>query len=75
MKVSKNPINLYNDTQLYNIKKIISIENEDDLNNFWNFLVTSENTAHTLINTFISHFYNFVLVCFDRKGIQSFNVI
>ena len=75
MRTQKNIINLYKDKNIFNVKQVVSIANEDDLNLFWHFVINSENSAHNLIHTFLTQFYNFVLLYLHKEDAQFFEII
>ena len=75
MRTKKNIINLYQDKDINNIKQVVSIANEENLNMFWNFITDSDSSAHSLMHTFITQFYNFALNCIQNRGTKYFEII
>lgn len=75
MRTSRKVINLYDDKDIFSIKHVISINNEEDLNQFWDFLTTTQDSSHKYLHTFVSNFYNFALSYIDQDDAQFFEII
>jgi hypothetical protein len=75
MRTKRKIINLFEDKNIFSIKYVVSIDKEEDLNQFWDFLTSSENSSHNIINTFITEFYNFALSYINSKDAQFFEII
>lgn len=75
MRTHKKIINLYEDKDLFSIKKVISINSEEDLNQFWDYLSNSSNPIHGLIHNFTTKFYNFALSYMSREDAEFFEII
>ncbi len=61
MRKKQKIINLFNDKDIYQIRHVISIACEEDVNLFWDFISASNNPTHDLIHAFITKFHNFAL--------------
>ncbi len=61
MRRKQKIINLFNDKDVYHIRYVISIEAEEDVNLFWDFISASNNPTHDLIHAFVTKFHNFAL--------------
>ena len=75
MRTKRKVVTLYEDSDIKNIKSVISIATEDDLNNFWEFLSSSEHGTHQIIQTFITQFYNFATNYMLQEDAQFFEII
>ena len=68
--------NLYEDTSIFSIRHIFSINSEEDLNQFWNFFNVSNNTTYELPNIFVAQFYNFALsYLINNTDVDFFEII
>ncbi|MEA3228729.1 MAG: hypothetical protein U9P38_06640 [Campylobacterota bacterium] len=75
MRLKRKIINLFDDSSIYNVKRVVSIDNEEDLNLFWDYLQNSSNDTYELIDAFITHFYNFALSYICMKDSEFFEII
>ncbi|MFT5661969.1 MAG: hypothetical protein ACI9TV_002617, partial [Sulfurimonas sp.] len=75
MRKKRKVINLFEDTHLSSVKYVVSIATEEDLNQFWDFLLGSENSTHYVIHTFISLFYSFSLKYLKDDNLEFFEII
>ena len=75
MRKSRKIINLYNDKDIFSIKHVISIDNEEDLNQFWDYLTNEQDSSHKYLHTFVSNFYNFALSYLERDDAHFFEII
>jgi len=71
----KNIINLFKDEKTYNIKHVISISDEEDLNQSWDYISTANTEKRELTQTFLAQFYNLVLSYIMKKKLSFFEVI
>jgi len=74
MRKSIKIINLFKDENIYNIKHIISVNSEDDLNQFWFFLNNLHNDDQEIIQTFLSQFYSIALSYILKKETYFFEI-
>jgi len=75
MRKNKKTVNLFKDKDIYNIKHIISISCEDDLNQFWEFLSNLNTGEQEIIQTFLSQFYSIALSYILKKESYFFEII
>jgi len=75
MRTKRKVINLFKDQDTHNIKNIISITCEDDLNNFWDFIANANNENEILIQTFSTQFYSLALNYILTKNAEFFEII
>ena len=75
MRKSRKIINLYKDKDVFSIKHVISIDNEEDLNQFWDYLTNSQDSSHNYLHTFVSNFYNFALLYINQRDALFFEII
>jgi len=75
MRTSKKIINLYNDKNTSSIKHVISINTEEDLNQFWDYMSTAQESSDHYLSSFISYFYNFALSYINQDKAQFFEII
>lgn len=75
MRTSRKRINLYKDKNIFSIKHVISIDTEEDLNQFWDYLTNTQESEHSSLNSFVSYFYNFALIYISKKDAQFFEII
>jgi len=59
MRKKQKIINLYNDNSIRSIKHVISIGNEEDLNQFWHYFHSEVSNDYKLLYRFISIMYAF----------------
>ena len=59
MRQKQKVINLYQDSSIYSIKYVISIGNEEDLNQFWHYFHSEVSKDYKLLYRFISLMYAF----------------
>jgi len=50
-------INLFNDKDISSIKHVISINSEEDLNQFWDFTIKCNHVFNELLHSFVTQFY------------------
>lgn len=74
MRKQRKVINLFEDKNIFSIKHVTSISTEEDLNQFWDFLLDTENSSHQLIR-FITQFYNFSLEYLRNENSNFFEII
>ena len=65
MRKRQKIINLYNDNSIRSIKHVISIGNEEDLNQFWHYFHSEVSNDYKLLYRFISIMYAFTENLFD----------
>ncbi|MDA7817627.1 hypothetical protein N9A28_05510 [Sulfurimonas sp.] len=75
MRTKQKVINLFEDKNIYSIKYVISINTEDDLNQFWDFMTNNQNSSYDLTHAFITQFYNFSLSYIYDKNYEFFEII
>ena len=75
MRTQRKIINLYDDKNIFSIKHVISISNEEDLNQFWDYITCTQDSEHEVLNTFVSSFYNFALSYMDSDDAHFFEII
>ena len=75
MRKKRKIVNLYEDTNTINIKHVISIASEEDLDHFWNYMDTCSFSNNKLMNTLITHFYNFTLSHLLKEETTFFEII
>ena len=75
MRKKQKIINLFNDKNIFSIKHIISINSEEDLNQFWDFTTNSNRATYELIHTFASQFYNFAISYMRYDSAEFFDII
>lgn len=75
MRTSRKLINLYKDKNVFSIKHVISIDKEEDLNQFWDYLTNTQNSTHNYLHTFVSKFYNFALSYVTQEDARFFEII
>lgn len=75
MKSKREIINLFEDENLFSVKYVISVDEEEDLNQFWDLLAHSNNSSHCLAHAFIGQFYNFALAYIATNRSIFFEII
>lgn len=75
MRTSRKLINLYEDKNVFSIKHVISIDSEEDLNQFWDYLTNTQDSSHNYLHAFVSNFYNFALSYIYQDDAQFFEII
>jgi len=75
MRKQQNTINLYQDQNIYSIKQVISITDEEDLNQFWDYLDSKKYTNNKYINKYLELFYNFTYTYIMNEDSKFFEVI
>lgn len=75
MRTQANVINLYKDKETDNIKHVVSIADEEDLNQFWIFLTNYHNDEDNMLETFLAQFYNLSLSYLLEKDSEFFEII
>ena len=75
MRKKQKIINLYNDYTISSIKHVISIQTEEDLEHFWDFINTHNNSKYILMNNFISMFYEFAHTYVLNHEVHFFEII
>ena len=61
MRSERKIINLYDAKNISSVKHVVSIDSEDDLNQFWDYITSLEVFRHLYLHSFVSNFYNFAL--------------
>ncbi|QFR49762.1 hypothetical protein FJR48_08480 [Sulfurimonas lithotrophica] len=74
MRKKRNIINLYKDKNINSVKYVISIENEEDLDQFWDFL-NSNIDSNRYIHIFIELLYNFTHTYILKDEAKFFEII
>jgi len=75
MRTEQKIINLYQDNTIFSVKYVISIDSEEDLNQFWHFVIDTNSVTPELIHPFITQFYNFALSYMSNKKADFFEII
>lgn len=75
MRTKRKIINLFEDKNIFSVKYVISVDKEEDLNQFWNLLAHSNSSSHCLTHTFIGQFYNFALDYVSKYDSTFFEII
>jgi len=75
MRTQRKIINLFDEKNIYSIKSVMSVNDEEDLNQFWDYLRNSNNTTHSLIHNFVIQFYNFALSYIETEESEFFEII
>jgi len=73
MREKRKIVTLFETKDLFSIKHVISISNEEDLNQFWDYLGLT--CTKGVIDTFIAQFYNFALSYMLNEDAQFFEII
>lgn len=66
MRRKQKIINLYQDNTVRNIKYVISIGSEEDLNQFWFYFESEVKNDYALLYSFISLMYSFMAKLFEE---------
>lgn len=75
MRTEQKVINLFEDKNIFSIKYVFSINAEDDLNCFWDFITNNSNATYELTHAFITQFYNFALTYMLKEDNDFFEII
>jgi len=75
MRTRQKIINLYQDSTIFSIKYVISIDSEEELNQFWHFVSYANRLTPELIHPFITQFYNFALSYITYEKAEFFEII
>ncbi len=75
MRKKQKIVNLFHDKDVYQIRYVISITTEEDINLFWDFISASNNPTHELIHAFITKFHNFALSFIINNKAMFFEII
>ncbi|MDF1877066.1 hypothetical protein JHD47_04490 [Sulfurimonas sp. SAG-AH-194-L11] len=77
MRTQKKIINLYENANkdIFSIKHVISISSEEDLNQFWDYITSSQDSSHDTLHNFVSSFYNFALMYISSSDAHFFEII
>jgi len=75
MRTKRKTINLFDDTKVDNIKHVISISDEDDLNQCWDFLSTIDYESFDDVHALLTQFYNLALAYVLNKKTHFFEII
>jgi len=77
LRTHKQTINLYDngDMNIFSIKHVISISAEEDLNQFWDYITSTQDSSHDSLHNFVSSFYNFALSYISSVNAHFFEII
>ncbi len=75
MRKKQKIINLYQDHSIHSIKHVISIGNEEDLNQFWHYFDQEVKNDYMLLYNFIGLMYAFVSRLFEENEELFFELI
>jgi len=75
MRSKQKIINLYEDNTIYSIKHVVSIGNEEDLNQFWCYFDQEMNHEHQLFYHFMDLMYAFASDVFSKNKEIFFELI
>ncbi len=75
MRKKQKIINLYRDRSIHSIKHVISIGNEEDLNQFWHYFDQEVKNDYTLLYNFIGLMYAFISRLFEENEELFFELI
>ncbi|MDF1883276.1 hypothetical protein JHD49_04920 [Sulfurimonas sp. SAG-AH-194-C21] len=77
MRTKRKIINLYDKDvkDIFSIKHVISISTEEDLNQFWDYITSTQDSKHDTLHNFVSSFYNFALLYVSREDAHFFEII
>lgn len=75
MRNKQKVINLYADNSIRSIKHVVSIGNEEDLNQFWDYFHSEMATDYKPLYHFISMMYAFISRLYDKNNDQFFELI
>lgn len=75
MKTKRKIINLFKDKDLLSIKYVVSISNEKELDQFWDFITISKSITDELMHTFLTQFYNFAISYIIEERVNFFEII
>jgi hypothetical protein len=75
MRNKQKVINLYADNSIRSIKHVVSIGDEEDLNQFWDYFHSEVATEYDLLFHFISMMYAFISRLYDKNKDLFFELI
>ena len=75
MRSKQKVINLYQDSSIHSIKHVISIGNEEDLNQFWHYFDQEVKNDYRLLYNFIGLMYAFISRLFEENEELFFELI
>lgn len=75
MRKKQKIINLYQDSSIHSIKHVISIGNEEDLNQFWHYFDQEIKNDYRLLYSFIGLMYAFLSRLFEEDKELFFELI
>lgn len=75
MRKKQKIITLYNDADIYALKEIISITDEEDLNQFWEYVSASENSENPYLYAFLVSLYELATHFFSDSEGTFFEII
>ncbi len=75
MRKQQKIINLYRDSSVYSIKHVISIANEEDLNQFWHYFHCEVTKDYKFLYRFIGILYAFTARLYEKNEALFFELI
>jgi hypothetical protein len=75
MRQQQKIINLYRDSSVCSIKHVISIGNEEDLNQFWHYFHSEVSKEYKFLYRFIGVLYAFTARLFEKNAALFFELI